>query len=60
MRLLGDLIERGDDLFAPGRSLLRSSDRLAIMAQCAEHVDPLAVRQRRCGLGLTNSAPAVL
>jgi len=60
MRLVGDLIEKGDDVFAPGRSLLRSPNQLAIMAQCAKHVDPLPVRQRRYGPGFTNPAPAVL
>jgi hypothetical protein len=60
VRLVGDLIEEGDDVFASGRSLLRSPNQLAIMAQCAKHVDPLPVRQRLRGPGFTNSAPAVL
>ena len=60
MRLVGDLIEKGDDVVAPGRSLLRRPNQLAIMAQCAKHVDALPVRQRLCGPGFTNSAPAVL
>ena len=60
MRLVGDVIEKGDDVFAPGRSLLRSPNQLAIMAQRAKHVDPLPARQRRYRPGLTNSAPAVL
>jgi hypothetical protein len=60
MRLVGDLIEKGDDVFAPGRSLLRCPNQLSIMAQCAKHVDPLPVRQRLHGPGFANSAPAVL
>jgi hypothetical protein len=60
MRLIGDLIEKGDDVFTPGRSLLRRPDQLAIMAQCAKHIDPLPVRQRHYGPGFTDSAPAVL
>jgi hypothetical protein len=54
MRLAGDLIEEGDDVFALCRSLLRRPDQLTIMAQCAKHVDPLPVRQRRYGPSFTN------
>ena len=60
MRLVGDLIEKGDDVFAPGRSLLRCSYQLTIIAQCTKHVAPLTVRKRRYGPGFTNAAPAVL
>lgn len=60
MRLVGDLIEKGDDVFAPGRSLLRFPNQLTIMAQCAKHVAPLPMRQRLYGPGFSNSAPTVL
>ena len=60
MRLVGDLIEKGDDVFAPCRSLLRSPNQLTIVAQSAKHVDPLPVRERLYEPGFTNSAPAVL
>lgn len=60
MWLICDLIEKGDDVFAPGRSLLSSPDQLAVVAQGAKHVDPLPVRERLYGTGFTNPGPAVL
>lgn len=60
MRLIRDLIEKGNDILALGRSLLSSPNQLAVVAQCAKHVDPLPVRQRLYGPGFTNPGPAVL
>jgi len=49
MRLVGNLIEKGDDVFASGRSLLRSPNQLAIMAQCAKQLT-----RCRCASGSTD------
>lgn len=60
VRLVGYPIEEGDDVIACGRPLLRSPYQLSVMAQCAEHVDPLSVGQWLDGARFADSRPAIL
>jgi hypothetical protein len=46
VRLVRYLIKKSDHILAPGGTLLSSPDQLAVVASCAQHVDPLPMRQR--------------